>query len=374
MDWIRDRLFGAMADNEVSSQGSRSWLNRLSASGAYRGRDNYLVHGVLFLLTVASTSIAGAEFVLPASVVASDGFFAHIASGIPFSLLLLLFLSVHEFGHYFAARRHGVDVTLPYYIPMPFFLFGTMGAVIRTRSLVPSRKAMFDIGIAGPLAGFVVAFVYLVVGMMTLPGIESLYAIHPEYRTMATLPATGLHFGDFLLFAGLRDLLVPSGTFFPDFNELYHYPLLAIGWFGMFVTALNLIPIGQLDGGHILYGMFGRRQAVISRWFYRLLLFAGFGGLTTIVLEATRGYDSNAVIRFVQQTLGPVLEWIAHNLTWWTEGWLGWLFWGVLIRVVVKIAHPPTPVDEPLGRGRLILGWAAMVIFLLTISWTGIYE
>ncbi len=363
-----------MADNEVNRQEGSSWFHAITGRGAYRGRDNYLLHGLLFILTVATTTIAGAEFVLPASVVESDGFLAHITSGIPFSLLLLGFLSAHEFGHYFAARRHGVDVTLPYYIPMPFFLFGTMGAVIRTRSIVPSRKAMFDIGIAGPFAGFVVALVYLVVGILTVPGIESLYAIHPEYRAMATLPTTGLHFGDFILFAGLRDLLLPAGKFFPDFNEIYHYPLLAIGWFGMFVTALNLIPIGQLDGGHILYGMFGRRQAVISRWFWRLLMFAGFGGLATILLESTRGYDPNSVIRFMQHTLGPVLEWISRNAAWWMHGWFGWLFWGLLIRIVVKIPHPPTPVDEPLNRGRMVLGWVAMAIFVLTVSWAGIFE
>src|SRR5205085_453169 len=139
--------------------------------------------------------------------------------GLPFGILIMLFLSAHEFGHYFAARRHGVDATLPYYIPMPPLIlgsiFGTMGAVIRTRSPIPNRKALFDIGVAGPLAGFVVALAYLIIGMVTMPGIDSLYAIHPEYRALGSIPDIGMHFGGFMLYDLLKILFVSPGHFFP---------------------------------------------------------------------------------------------------------------------------------------------------------------
>ena len=238
---------------------------------AMKRRNRKGVHLLLFLLTLLTTTYAGVGFVLfpDDGSVSLEQFLANIPTGLSFSVLLLLFLTMHEFGHYITARYYGVDVTLPYYIPMPFFFFGTMGAVIRIRSQVPSRKALFDIGVAGPLAGFVVALALLVIGMLTGPDVEHLYGVHPQYQYMHVLPEWGMYFGSFPLLNVLEWMLIPSGTFFPPMNEIYHYPLLCVGWFGMFVTALNLLPIGQLDGGHIIYSMFGRRQKVISRWVVR---------------------------------------------------------------------------------------------------------
>jgi membrane-associated protease RseP (regulator of RpoE activity) len=257
---------------------------------------------------------------------------------------------------------------------MPFVPFGTLGAVIRTRSVVPSRKAMFDIGVAGPLAGFVVALAYLIIGMATMPGIESLYRIHPEYRVLPALPDYGLHFGGFLLFDLLRYLLIAPGRFFPPMNEVYHYPFLAVGWFGMFVTALNMIPVGQLDGGHVVYGMFGRWQPRISRWFLRFIAFVGLGSVGLMLRDATRSYSTDKLYQLLQSIFGPVMEWIDVHASWWYMGWMGWLFWVVILRFLVRVKHPPSPDDTPLDRRRMVIGWIALAILVLTFSFTGIYE
>jgi len=336
--------------------------------------NNYLLHISLFILTFISTTYAGIGFTVAEPILTFADLWANLPRGLPFSILLMTFLTAHEFGHYFAARMHKVEATLPYYIPMPLIPFGTMGAVIRTRSVVPSRRAMFDIGVAGPLAGFIVALAYLVIGMVTMPGIESLYQIHPEYRHLPALPQGGLHFGNFLLFAGLKELLVPAGKFFPAMNEIYHYPFLAIGWFGMFVTALNMIPVGQLDGGHVIYGMFGRWQPVISKWFVRFLIFAGLGAVAGMLLEAVRAYNADSFYQFLQSILGPPMEFINDHASWWFRGWFGWLLWVLIIKFFVRIPHPPVPDETPLDAGRMAVGWMALVILVLTFSFTGIYE
>ena len=143
--------------------------------------------------------------------------------GLTYSILILFVLSSHEFGHYFAAKIHKVTVTLPYFIPFPFIFlnpFGTMGAVIKMRSPSRTRKALFDIGIAGPVAGFIASFFILVYGMTHLPDIYYLYSIHPEYMSTG-IPITGFSFGTTLLYKGLSLLLVHSpGVFLPPMNEI----------------------------------------------------------------------------------------------------------------------------------------------------------
>jgi len=341
-----------------------------------RRRDNYVLHIGLFLLTFLSVTYSAAVFtgVPPGGTDFWSQFGSMLWLGLPYSILLIFFLSAHEFGHYFAARSHNVDATLPYYIPMPFIPFGTLGAVIRTRSVVPSRRAMFDIGVAGPLAGFVVALAYLVVGMLTMPGIESLYAIHPEYRMMTQIPDWGLHFGGFLLLDILREILVAPGRFFPPMNEIYHYPFLCIGWFGMFVTALNMLPVGQLDGGHVVYAMFGRRQPTISRWFMGFILFAGFGSVAALLFDWVQGHSLDSTFLFFQGLLRPPLEWLSVHAGWWLKGWLGWLLWYAILRLFIRVKHPPTPDETPLDRGRMIVGWVSLAILVLTFSFTGVYD
>lgn len=343
---------------------------------AMKRQNRKALHLLLFLVTVLTTAYAGVGFVVePTSgVVSLDQFLSHFGSGLVFSSLLLLFLTAHEFGHYFAARYYGVDVTLPYYIPMPLFFFGTMGAVIRIRSQVPSRKAMFDIGVAGPLAGFVVALVYIVIGMLIGPEKDYLYSIHPQYEFLHSLPDGGVHFGSFLLFDAFRYLLIPDGAFFPGMNEIYHYPLLCVGWFGMFVTALNMLPVGQLDGGHVIYGMFGSRQKTISRWIVRGLVVIGVGGAFGLLLEMLRtGWYGGSFV-FLNSIFRTPLEWIDQHASILLRGWPGWLFWVLLIKFFVRVEHPPVPDETPLDKRRMKIGWLALGIFVLTFSWTGIYE
>ena len=139
--------------------------------------------------------------------------------------------------------------------------FGTLGAVIRTKSAIPSKKVMFDIGVAGPIAGFIATLLILSYGFLALPGKEFILSIHPQYFSQ-TQPAGGvdLTFGNPLLYQFLSFIFTnPTNQFVPPMTEMYHYPFLCAGWFGLFVTSMNLLPVGQLDGGHLAYTMFGPR-------------------------------------------------------------------------------------------------------------------
>jgi membrane-associated protease RseP (regulator of RpoE activity) len=300
----------------------------------------YAVHITLFLLTFFTTTLAGVEWLV------KDPFeLSNFSSGILYSLLLLLMLSAHEFGHYFAARYHGIKTTLPFYIPFPhFFLlnpFGTLGAVIRIRSALTSRKALFDIGAAGPLAGFVVTAVILAIGFHTLPPKEYLYTIHPEYALMQSIPQAGLSFGNTLFYLLFAKLFAPAGAFIPPMNEMYHYPFLCVGWFGMLITAMNLIPIGQLDGGHISYSLFGKRYHTIAQVF---LVFLVLSGLSSLLPEV--GIDFQ-------------------------YGWFGWFFWAMILILMIrvfKMHRPPIEDESPLDATRTIVGWCCIIIFVGSFS------
>jgi membrane-associated protease RseP (regulator of RpoE activity) len=167
--------------------------------------------------------------------------------GFPFSLTLLAILGTHEFGHYCMARHHGVSVTLPYFIPAPTFI-GTFGAFIRIKDNVPTRGALFDIGVAGPIAGFIVAVPAIVVGL-TLS----------EVRPATELAGIGL--GSSLLFNGLVQAFLGVT---PDAYDVILHPVAFAGWIGFLVTAFNLIPASQLDGGHIVYALFGRWHRLVT--------------------------------------------------------------------------------------------------------------
>ncbi len=335
-------------------------------------RQRYFLHAVLFVLTFFSTLMAGTAW-------AGKDFTAieNWGAGITYSVLLLTFISAHEFGHYIAARVHGVAATLPYYIPMPLpwlMPFGTLGAVIRTRSPIRSRAALFDIGVAGPLAGFVVCLAILVIGFLTLPPKEYLFAIHPEYQQLPAIPSYGLTFGDTLLFALLRAYLVPEGVFVPPMNEIYHYPFLCVGWFGLFVTALNLLPIGQLDGGHVLYSMIGSRQRTVARVVVAAMAIVGIGPLLGALRDFLHTDHPDHIVMLLQQLLLPLLDGIASVAPWAFDGWSGWLFWAIFARFLFGIEHPPIADPTPLDRRRMAIGILAMVIFVCSIAPAGIYE
>ncbi|MBI5402186.1 MAG: site-2 protease family protein [Ignavibacteriae bacterium] len=261
-------------------------------------------------------------------------------SGLTYSILLLSVISAHEFGHYFAARYHKVDVTLPYYIPFPFLFlnpFGTMGAVIKMKSRLHSRKTLFDIGIAGPIAGWAATMIILIYGYLTLPPVNFIYQIHPEYVNKG-IPTTGFTFGYNIIFFVFEKIFSAPNVFVPPMNEIYHYPFLCVGWFGLLITSLNMMPVGQLDGGHISYTMFGENHKYIANIVFGLLVFFGLAGLLPLI-----GININF-------------------------GSANWLVWAILIFFVIKRVHPPVVNDfsEPLGRFRTILGWISFIIFVIS--------
>lgn len=339
---------------------------------AKRAPQRIWLHVLLFAFTFLTCTIAGVQWAFKDF---SDAMNWHY--GLTYAVLILGFLSAHEFGHYFAARYHKVDATLPYYIPFPlpiFINFGTFGAVIKTRTPIRSRNALLDIGAAGPIAGFIVCVGYLIYGFATLPPIDFLYQIHPEYITKygGAIPATSLHFGDTLLYHVLAMLFANPNGFLPPMNEVYHYPFLNVGWFGLFVTSLNLLPIGQLDGGHIVYAMFGGKHARIARRAWRVLLVFGLFSLFAVAYDLLQFEYPNSIYIFLQDSLLPLLSFIKtkpfiYNM------WTGWLVWAIITRFVIKLDHVPVPDTEPLSTGRKIVGWLCFAILILSFSYNGIY-
>jgi len=298
----------------------------------------WAVHSVLFLLTGLTATVAGVQWLNKDPLELSN-----LAEGLPYSGLILLFLASHEMGHYFAARAHHVSSTLPYFIPFPSFLglfpFGTLGAVIRLRQRINSATTLFDIGAAGPIAGFVASLGMLVIGFLTLPPLVYLYSIHPDYAHLQIIPADGLRFGGSMIYR-LIELSIPGpASYVPPMTEIYHYPLLCVGWFGMFVTAMNLLPVGQLDGGHICTALFPRHSRSIQRITLVLLLLLGTAGLLPLV-----GIDA-------------------------MPGWSGWLIWALLLFFFLRRARGtqmPENASEPLDLYRRLLGWVCFAILLLT--------
>ncbi len=357
------------------SQFSEAEISPTSLSQPARAPQRYLLHLGLFIATFISCILAGMFW--HGETETLD--LSHWTTGLSYAVLIMLFISAHEFGHYFAARFHGVDASLPFYIPMPFpsiMPFGTMGAVIRTRSPIQSRKVLFDIGVSGPLAGFVVCVIILIIGFINLPTKDYIYQIHPEYLTYlgGEIPGQGLFFGDTLLYTVLAKIFANPNGFLPPMNEMYHYPFLCVGWFGMFVTALNLLPIGQLDGGHVTYALFGRKQGIIARVVVGVLVFIGFfavlGYLRSILLQDS----ADPIFNGIQSVLKPTLDWVASVFPWAFDGWMGWLFWAVLARFLFRMDHPPIEDETPLDLKRRIIGWCALVVFVLTISLNGISD
>jgi len=326
---------------------------------ALSGGQNYPLHLLLFLLTVVTTLWAGVfwgghqvNFGSPQLFVRSLG------TGMPYSISLLLFLTIHEFGHFFAAMFHRVRATLPYYLPvppLPFLLsLGTMGAVIKMKERIPGTNALFDIGISGPIGGFVVSVGLLVYGFLTLPPADFLYAIHPEYLQFEgverPVPAGTLVLGKNLLWMGMEYLIAPKNL--PPMTEMYHYPFLFVGWLGSLVTALNLLPVGQLDGGHITYAMFGRKgHALAAKAFLIFIMLLGFPSFLELLLAWLRP-EAVALIPPV------MLHW----------SWSGWILWSLVLSRFIGLNHPPTGHDHPLSTGRKVYGWVAIAIFVITFT------
>jgi hypothetical protein len=305
-------------------------------------KEKPLLHLGLFIITFITTTIAGVQW---ASASGGPYELSELLTGLPYSISILLIITFHEFGHYFAAMYHKVKSTLPFYIPFPpiplFINFGTMGAVIRTRTRIQSKKAMFDIGVAGPIAGFVVTIIILIYGLLNVPGIDYLINIHPDYLE-PTYGKDGLAlvFGDSILFSFLREIFVQPGKFFPPMSEIYHYPFLCVGWFGLFITSMNMIPVGQLDGGHIAYAMFGEQNHFKLSVICTSIMFVfGIIGLLDSMLEINYGI-----------------------------GWSGWLFWALILYFVIKLKHPPVIDAVVLDSRRRLIGYFAFFIFIISFS------
>jgi membrane-associated protease RseP (regulator of RpoE activity) len=325
-----------------------------------RNRWFFLVNIVLFVLTFFTTTVSGVEWVN------KDPFELHnFAFGLQYALAILFVLGCHEFGHYFAARYHKVETTLPFFIPWPsipglFLLnFGTLGAVIRTRSVVPSKKAMFDIGVAGPIAGFVACIIILCFGFLHLPAKEYLLGIHPDFdfsiNDVRTPGGLSLAFGNTLLFDFLKNLLTMHGhEYVPPLTEIYHYPFLCVGWFGLFVTAMNLIPVGQTDGGHLIYSMFGEKHRVIARYAWITLLVLGVPSFLDAFLRTALEY-------FKKEPFDQIIPLAQYS-------WSGWLLWAGILYYVIKLYHPPVPDETPLDGARIIIGWITLGIFVVCFS------
>lgn len=229
-----------------------------------------------------------------------------MTEAIKYSLALLIFLLAHEFGHYLACRYHGVQATLPYLIPVPF-AFGTMGAVIKMRGPIQNKKALFDIGIAGPLAGFTIALPLLYYG------IRNSFFINP-------ISGGAIYFGEPIIWKIIHLLIFGS---YSNGKELIANPVALASWFALLATALNLFPMGQLDGGHILYALLGRKALAVYKIFFIFI----------------------AVLVLI---------------------WPYWIVW-VIIGWFLGLKHPPILDEtEPLGTGRKILALIAAVIFILS--------
>jgi membrane-associated protease RseP (regulator of RpoE activity) len=302
----------------------------------------WLIHTSLFVLTIVSTTLAGLLLAAPeldvaeprlstpldyllylpnsyllslkallSQVIANPSL---LTQGFAFSVSLLVILFAHEMGHYLACRYYKVDATLPYFIPAPpLFLAGTFGAFIKIRSPISSRRALFDIGLAGPLAGFVVALPLSVIGLLTL---------QPAH--VSTLSGTGIIFNDPLLFRVLaRVLRVPLDTNSP-INPFY-----MAAWIGLLVTSLNLMPVGQLDGGHGMYAVFGARAHTI----------VGRTAFFTMIVLAVLGF-------------------------WWHGSPSGFLY-AILLGVMLRVRHPQPAVMDPLGPTRIAVAILTLLVFVL---------
>ena len=281
------------------------------------------LHILLFISTLFSTTLVGAQmmFNFRHSLPAFDfesllGFFriglsspAAFASGLPFSLTLLTILMAHEMGHYVACLWYRVDASLPYFLPSPVPISGTFGAFIRIRSHIPTKRVLFDIGVAGPVAGFIFLTPALFIGLAfskIVPGITNRGDLQLGVPLLQWLAQK-------LIFPGTRSV------------DIYLHPVARAAWVGMLATAINLLPAGQLDGGHIVYALFGRAHKWVT-W-------------TVIVILLPMG--------------------LFH--------WRGWAIWAVLLFFFAR-SHPPVYDQSDIGMGRIQVGVLALVIFLLCFT------
>ncbi len=263
---------------------------------------------LLFLLTVISTTAAGA-LQQEVSLAALLKDWTLITRGIPFSFTLLAILIAHEMSHYFVSRYHGVQVTLPFFIPAPSVI-GTFGAFIRIKSPMEDRRALLDIGLSGPLGGSLVAIPVLYIGL--------------KMSTIQIMPKpTGVELGSSILLDQMVRLTLGK---LPDYYQVVLHPVAFAGWIGLLVTSLNLIPIGQLDGGHIAYAILGEKSKRLAMVCFVALIILGL------------------------------------------VGWPGWFIWAGLLYVMGWKHPPPLNPVLPLDTKRKWLGVLSLILFVVTFT------
>ncbi|MFO7845752.1 MAG: site-2 protease family protein [Balneolaceae bacterium] len=372
-------------------------VNKLSTKEVFK-------HTALFIATFASVTLVGIFWV--GQDVHASSYIGMWREGALFAALLLGFLATHEFGHYFAAVYHNVRVSLPYFIPLPLGI-GTMGAVIRIKEQIHTTKKLFDVGISGPVAGFIVSLGILLYGFATLPDPtfienfsgheEVIEHIHEtgQFPDTPPVPPEGagtIMMGETLLYSFLSGFFENA----PPMYEMYHYPFLFAGWLGLFFTALNLMPVGQLDGGHILYSLIGfenhRKAARIC--FGVLTLLAGIEAIPFLYLQFSEwipGFEilstvvwAGVLFFLMKKAFNNAHAWIAPLWALSLIGSVGylyylgggleesgsliWVFWSFFLVYFVKIEHPPVIYEQNLSYNRRLLGWISMIIFVLCIS------
>jgi membrane-associated protease RseP (regulator of RpoE activity) len=358
----------------------------------------------LFILTCITTTLAGAEWIFGRYFFLNDDGFGwntwlttdKLIEGGKFSAAFLGILTVHEFGHYFTARWYKVKVTLPYYIPFWFGLgsaLGTMGAFIQIKQIIQSKKEYFDIGLAGPLSGFIVAVLVLWYGFTHLPAPEYIFTIHPEYQKYGLDYAKYVYANTEGSFSLGKNLLfwifenyVADARLVPNAYEMMHYPFLFAGFLACFFTALNLMPIGQLDGGHILYGLVGIKwhTRISVSLFIIFVYYAGLGIITpykmldfsdtNLILylillyfmfsKVGESFKNTFLIAFGILTAQFATSYFFPH----AEGYNGWMLFAFILGRFLGIFHPPAPINDKLSIGRKFLGILSLIIFILCFT------
>lgn len=309
---IESRLAGFGYDAEIIST-QPSLVVRLRSHETTRSLSFPWLNVILFGLTILTTLTTGALTGGANWITDPDLIFNSplkiILAGLPFSISLLSILLFHEFGHYIAARIHGVKVSLPYFIPAPPGIspLGTFGAFIKSKSAFLNKRQLLDVAAAGPLAGLVVATIVIVIGVKT----SSVQQVLPDTE--------GIFYGDSILFQLITYAI--KGPI-PDDSALFISPVAFAGWVGILVTMFNLLPLGQLDGGHIAYALLGKWQKNLAH-------------LAILALVALSFY------------------------------WFGWIIW-IMIGFLLRPGHPPTVMDElPLGKWRRLIGIVSVIAFVI---------
>jgi membrane-associated protease RseP (regulator of RpoE activity) len=323
------QIQSSLNSNGIYSQLQRmnkEYLLKLILDYSKVKKENTRINLVLFLITIVTTTLTGAM------LVGSDPFLTlqGLIKGIPYSIAILSILGAHEMGHYLYAKKYRIYATLPYFIPffIPAFNIGTLGAFIKMRSPIPDKKALFDVGIAGPIAGLIASLFFLFLGFNLLPDLEGVKEYVGQMHEWSDSGVDALTLGNPLLFDLIRTIM--GGEHLPMY-EVYHFPFIFAGWLGLFVTALNLMPIGQLDGGHISYALLGKKAKYV----------------------AIGAFIALALLNFYS---------------------LNWILWTVLILLVIRLKHPPTLNDNiELDPDRRRLAWFSYLIFITCFSPMPIY-